>query len=81
MPLSGRTSPVSTDTKVDLPAPFRPTKACVRPAVTLIPTSRNATVEPNSLPMWAASTSGGSDGSAWPEGVPAGQAVPDPGCS
>ena len=46
VPESGACRPVRMATNVDLPAPLRPTSACVRPAVMLIPAPSSATVVP-----------------------------------
>src|SRR5581483_10046699 len=46
---SGRASPVSSDTSVDLPAPLRPTSACASPGATSMPTSIRARVAPKLL--------------------------------
>src|SRR5437588_89147 len=46
------------ETRVDLPAPLRPTRACVWPGSTVIRASCSATVEPNRLVMPVASATG-----------------------
>src|SRR5580704_14742938 len=63
-PASGATRPDRIETRVDLPAPLRPTRPRQRPGCRLRSTPRSACVLPNRLWIPAASTAGAACGSA-----------------
>src|SRR5580704_16486627 len=63
-PASGGYRPDRIETRVDLPAPLRPTRPRQRPGCRLRSTPRSARVLPNRLWIPAASTAGAACGSA-----------------
>ena len=78
-PESGRCTPASIFTIVDLPAPFSPTSACASPAYRSMLPLATACTAPNALVTWcSASTGVASPAAGAAPGAAAGGAVPVP---